>query len=158
MSTNDLRGAGAHQERSAETADGANGDRRRLILVGAVGGVAVVAALGYFVVAPALSGGSNDSSTASVAAPATRAHVKATPSASATPTATSVPTASAVLVAGRDPFKPLLTEAPPSPAAPTASSSTTATPSPSASAGASDSASATPTAAPSAAVTPAAGS
>jgi hypothetical protein len=122
-----------------------NGDarRRQLILLGTVGGVAVIAALGYFVVVPALSGGSDNSNAAPVPVvhhaavkPTTHAPVKP----AATPT--SVPTISAALTVGRDPFAPLVV------AAAASSSSPSAGAAPTTSAAPGDAGGATPTATP----------
>jgi hypothetical protein len=109
-------------------------DRKRLIVLGAVGGLAIVAAGGYFL----LGSGSGDDSSASgpvVTHHATshKAAASATPStkpkASASPS--SVPTVSGALATGRDPFAPLVV-------APVATSSPSASPSPGSSDGTSD--------------------
>jgi hypothetical protein len=122
----------ASPEAPGEDENGGPGsDRKRLFVVGGVGAAVVLGALGYFVVVPALSGGSGNSSqptpviTHHVATATPKAKAKPAVKAAAKPSPASVPTVSGVqnaLQTGKDPFAPLVVQAAAS-ASPAASSS-----------------------------------
>src|SRR3954451_13642045 len=87
----------------------ADSDRKRLIILGAVGGVVILGAGGYFLLG---SGSDNDAAASGPLVPhhvtphASAASRSASPKASASPT--SVPTLQSALATGRDPFAPLI--------------------------------------------------
>jgi hypothetical protein len=91
-------------------------ERKRLMVVGGAGAAVVLLALGYFVVVPAISGGSDNTSQPApvvthqgvAASPSESAKAKATASPSSVPT---IPAVQNALQTGRDPFAPLVVAA-----------------------------------------------